>query len=29
MELSEAVIKGVAEALTFEELKERHTDAVL
>lgn len=29
MELSEAVIKGVAEALTIEELKERHTDAVL
>lgn len=29
MELSEAVIKGVAEALTLEELKERHTDAVL
>ena len=29
MELSEAVIKGVAEALTFEELKERHTEAVL
>lgn len=29
MELSEAVIKGVAEALTLEELKERHTNAVL
>ena len=29
MELTEAVIKGVADALTLEELKERHTDAVL
>lgn len=29
MEFSEAIIKGVADALTLEELKERHTDAVL
>lgn len=29
MELSESVIKGVAEALTIEELKERHKEAVL
>lgn len=29
MELSEAIIKGVANALTIEELKERHTEAVL
>lgn len=29
MELSEAVIKAVADTLTIEELKERHTEAVL
>lgn len=29
MELSQAIIKGVADALTLDELKERHTDAVL
>jgi hypothetical protein len=29
MELSEAIIKGVSDALTLEELKERHTNAVL
>lgn len=29
MQLSEAIIKGVANALSLEELIERHTDAVL
>lgn len=29
MEITEAIITAVAEALSIEELKERHTDAVL